>query len=356
MKLHISWPNLHFVFICLYFCSCGELSTLLQTQKPSNKSNFDINSLSKLDSEFKNKINITVPENSTNWSYILDSSRKYILFGGADAQLFDLDTQTKSLTFRSTPDFEAPYDANTDNIYEIEILVIEDTKTKSILDMNVSITDIKTNFTSKHYDKSPTKNINDNYETDISMGHLNADDIIDTVQTRWYKENRQGLIVIYGANASEKNTYKHFLGDYLTTSPIIADFNGDELNDIFVFAYSGSQPDVAQTAILMGTKDNDFNSPIFAATQDAPSTPRTFTSADMNKDGWPDVIYLSKNSRSLVINFAQGDGSFEKPYYKQVKDDLSSLEVDDVNQDGNLDVVGAFQHTDAFVVMFGNGE
>ena len=43
--------------------------------------------------------------------------------GGADAALFAIDGDTGALTFLAAPDYEAPADANSDNVYEVTVQV-----------------------------------------------------------------------------------------------------------------------------------------------------------------------------------------------------------------------------------------
>ncbi len=45
----------------------------------------------------------------------------YVLMGGADAALFAIDAVTGALTFIGAPDFEAPGDADGDNVYEVVV-------------------------------------------------------------------------------------------------------------------------------------------------------------------------------------------------------------------------------------------
>jgi Cadherin domain len=47
----------------------------------------------------------------------------FSIVGGADAPLFRIDGSTGALAFASAPDFEAPADANADNIYEVTVQV-----------------------------------------------------------------------------------------------------------------------------------------------------------------------------------------------------------------------------------------
>ena len=47
----------------------------------------------------------------------------YALAGGADAGRFQIDAATGVLSFTTAPDFEAPADANGDNVYEVVVSV-----------------------------------------------------------------------------------------------------------------------------------------------------------------------------------------------------------------------------------------
>jgi hypothetical protein len=69
------------------------------------------------------------PENSTWLGYVASDPEgdplSFSVTGGADAQRFALDEPTGLLSFVSAPDFEAPADANGDNVYEIAVTVTD---------------------------------------------------------------------------------------------------------------------------------------------------------------------------------------------------------------------------------------
>ena len=58
---------------------------------------------------------------------------------GTDAARFSI-SSSRELTFRSSPDYEAPNDANTDNIYEVTVRA-SDGDLMSTLDVEVTVTD-----------------------------------------------------------------------------------------------------------------------------------------------------------------------------------------------------------------------
>ncbi|MBT7853339.1 MAG: hypothetical protein HN675_08455 [Opitutae bacterium] len=68
----------------------------------------------------------------------------FTLAGGVDAALFDLVSSTGVLTFKSSPDFETPGDANTDNVHELTLQVGDGTVTVTQA-VTVTVTDVAEN-------------------------------------------------------------------------------------------------------------------------------------------------------------------------------------------------------------------
>ena len=57
--------------------------------------------------------------------------------GGADAALFEL--SGAALAFKAAPDFEAPADANGDNVYEVTVEASDGEGETTPLDLNVTV-------------------------------------------------------------------------------------------------------------------------------------------------------------------------------------------------------------------------
>ena len=64
----------------------------------------------------------------------------YTIAGGADQALFHIDGSTGLLTFSSAPDFEAPADANGDNVYDVDVSV-GDGALSATQSLSVTVTD-----------------------------------------------------------------------------------------------------------------------------------------------------------------------------------------------------------------------
>jgi glucose/arabinose dehydrogenase len=87
---------------------------------------------------------VNVPENSNGTIYTASASDPdgdaltFSLAGGADRTLFAI-TAAGALSFTTPPDFEAPADADRDNVYLVQIGV-SDGKTSATLDLAVTVT------------------------------------------------------------------------------------------------------------------------------------------------------------------------------------------------------------------------
>jgi polysaccharide lyase-like protein len=66
----------------------------------------------------------------------------YSISGGADAAKFTLDASSGALAFKTAPDFEAPGDANKDNIYEVTVKVTDSNGKTATKDMRVTCSDV----------------------------------------------------------------------------------------------------------------------------------------------------------------------------------------------------------------------
>ena len=107
---------------------------------------------------------VTVDENTTTIeaqvaaSDVDSDDLTFSIVGGADADLFEIDTATGALRFITAPDFEAPADAGADNIYDVEIGVSDGdvTQTTSISVTVADVEEIDARINEFHYDNAGT--------------------------------------------------------------------------------------------------------------------------------------------------------------------------------------------------------
>ncbi len=68
-------------------------------------------------------------------------ARTYTL-GGADAALFDINSTTGAVTFKASPNFEAPADAGADNVYDITVTATDGTNTSATQAVAITVSNV----------------------------------------------------------------------------------------------------------------------------------------------------------------------------------------------------------------------
>ncbi|RKQ68232.1 DUF4347 domain-containing protein [Oceanibaculum indicum] len=87
-------------------------------------------------------------ENGTGTAYTVTGSDPdtgdtltFAISGGADAALFDIDSKTGAITFKTVPDFENPADDGGNNVYDIEVTASDGTLTSPAKAVAITVTD-----------------------------------------------------------------------------------------------------------------------------------------------------------------------------------------------------------------------
>jgi hypothetical protein len=91
--------------------------------------------------------NLNIAENTTTVTTVTATDADldtltYSISGGADGALFSIDSSTGDLTFMSPPDYEAPADADANNIYEVIVQVVDGNGGFDTQTINVTVADI----------------------------------------------------------------------------------------------------------------------------------------------------------------------------------------------------------------------
>jgi len=90
---------------------------------------------------------INAAENQTSVTTVVGADQDagatltYSISGGADAAKFTINSSTGVLTFVSAPNFEAPTDAGTDNVYNVQVRTSDGTLT-AVQDLAVTVTNV----------------------------------------------------------------------------------------------------------------------------------------------------------------------------------------------------------------------
>ncbi|MET0395048.1 MAG: cadherin domain-containing protein [Chitinophagaceae bacterium] len=126
------------------FRNLSDGGKLLMVDNVTVKTNFAITS-SDTTTIFSNAVTFSRPENTTTVTTVTATneaggSLSYSITGGADAGKFSINSTTGVLSFLTAPDFEAPGDAGTDNVYEVTVQATNGTLT-DVQQVKVTVTD-----------------------------------------------------------------------------------------------------------------------------------------------------------------------------------------------------------------------
>lgn len=96
------------------------------------------------------ELELSFEENNQSIAYlpsvIDDSEITFSLSAtGADSDLFEINTNTGEISFKVSPDFEAPTDSNGDNIYEASLAVTDDAGNSVEVMVKITVTDVDEN-------------------------------------------------------------------------------------------------------------------------------------------------------------------------------------------------------------------
>jgi FG-GAP-like repeat/FG-GAP repeat len=140
-------------------------------------------------------------------------------------------------------------------------------------------------------------------------------------------------------------------------SVAVGDFNGDGRADLAVTNYSSTGVPFAEgktVSILLGNGDGTFQPAVEFA---AGSGPLAVAVADMNGDGFLDLVVGNNFSNDVSILLGNGDGTFRQALTVDAGDRPSSVAVGDFNGDGVPDVAitNSFAGTVSVLLGSGNG-
>jgi hypothetical protein len=137
-------------------------------------------------------------------------------------------------------------------------------------------------------------------------------------------------------------------------SAALGDLNGDERIDLVAAMnrYSGSGSTGGGSDALrsyLGTPDGRFG---MTSLGDGASTDAA--SADLNGDGYKDLVFLEHNDNRLAVLLSHGDGSFANPLRFPCGSSPHGLALGDFNGDGRVDAVTGL--SGSLALLLGNGD
>lgn len=182
----------------------------------------------------------------------------------------------------------------------------------------------------------------------ITTGDLNGDGFPDIVAPIPEENVVVALMNNGDGSFSPRRTFVRF---QTARAVAVADFNGDGKADLAVSGTNANGSNVV--AIYFGNGDGTFNqTPVEYGIG---SAGLAITTADVNHDGFPDLVVTTGRRIAVLIN--NGNGTFQKPVYynvggpNNISDQPFSVAVGDFNHDGLPDIATCLSATGTVSVL-----
>lgn len=236
----------------------------------------------------------------------------YSISGGADAALFSVDSQTGVVSFISAPDFEAPADANGDNVYEVEVSSSDGV---NIVSQTVAVTVTNANDVAPVISSATSAAVVENQTVVLTVAATDAEG-----DTLTYSISGGADAALFTINATTGEVRFANAPDH--EAP--ADANGDNVYEVEVSASDGVNT-VSQTVAVSVTNANDVAPVITSATtatvNENQTAALTVAATDAEGDAVTYSISGGTDAALFTINAATGEVSFASaPDYEVAAD------------------------------------
>jgi hypothetical protein len=193
--------------------------------------------------------------------------------------------------------------------------------------------------------KSPVGySVGDPSITQIALADVNLDGNPDVIAT-----GASGVYELKGNVDGTLQTASNLISYTFNPAAVpvvrIADVNSDGYPDLIM-----TNPQSTTIEVRLGNGDGTFQTAIAAATSSAGSI-QDLAVGDFNHDGIPDAAVSATTGNAIVVFIGAGDGTFAQSAAYQSS--ASSVTVADVNHDGYPDIVAGGL---AVNVLLGNGD
>ena len=182
----------------------------------------------------------------------------------------------------------------------------------------------------------------------LALGHFNNDTYLDIAVANFGTHSIAILLAQANGTFPSSPTLV-LLGPSRPVTVAVGHFNDDTHLDLVVANYG-----TAKVMIVSGAGDGWFEmESVYEMGYDA--VPRSILVDDLNKDGEDDILIVNGGIDNLVILLSNGKGRFvEKTVWIGYGSDPSSVAVGDFNSDNRKDIVIGNAGTDNISIFFGS--
>lgn len=179
----------------------------------------------------------------------------------------------------------------------------------------------------------------------LAVGDINKDGAVDIVAAYL-----TGSVYIFLGNADGTFQTPVASATSINASAItLTDLNKDGNLDVII---GGAYP--SAVAVFFGNGTASLSAPVLYAVGAGPASPGATLAADLNGDGFPDVVCTNDLDSTITILFGSSTGALRASVVPPYP--LGALVTGDFNNDGNLDVAASNEGANAFGVFLGQGD
>jgi hypothetical protein len=184
---------------------------------------------------------------------------------------------------------------------------------------------------------------------DIATGDFNGDGIPDVVIGNWCCDATVGVTVFLSRGDGSLQPGVNYGSGGSLAFVAVGDFNQDGNLDI-----AAVDPVNEVVQIFLGKGDGTFTAGASIPTGDTNS--QTVVAADLNGDGYPDLVVANQagSDFAVIMNDGLGDGAFLAPVDYPVSSAATVVAAADVNGDGVMDLVLPGPSCGCVAVFLGN--
>jgi len=239
----------------------------------------------------------------------------YAISGGDDAGLFVIDPSTGALAFEAAPDFEAPGDLNTDNIYVVDIAATDFLGASDTITFTVTVTDVmETRYLDQVFSETTMTE-------DIVYATTDGEDyVLNVITPVGDEETDRPLILLASGGAfifTDKNQVVPFATNFAETGYVGAVMN--------YRTSGGTALDALDAINTPGALDiAEIRLQALDATHDMVAAVR-FLKAHANTYGFdPDKVFVGGTSAGAVMAATVATTDPDDPVAPSIADDLEA--------------------------------